>query len=148
MKNLNPKTTTVAALCVLALALGGSVWATAAWAEDEYEREEEREREHEEEREVSSRERVMDRLERLLEENERFVRSAYGAFEQIVLCVSAAQDDGWQPDRDTRLLAASVWAAVHGLATRWAQGAIPVEHATLEGLLSTTLDLCIGGESA
>ena len=91
---------------------------------------------------------LMFRPEDLDVENERYVQAAYGSFEQIVLYVSAAQDAGWQPDRDTRVLAVSVWASVHGLATLWAQGTIPVEHATLEGLLSTSLDLCIGGESA
>ena len=91
---------------------------------------------------------LMFRPEDLDVENERFVEAAYGSFEQIVAYVGAAQAAGWQPDRDTRVLAASVWASIHGLATLWAQRAIPVEHATLEGLLSTTLDLCIGGESA
>lgn len=51
-------------------------------------------------------------------------RASLDAFEQLVRLVRAAQDDGWHPDADTRVLAGTVWAAVHGLATLWAWGAM------------------------
>ena len=75
--------------------------------------------------------------------NPRFVGEAAGAFEQLVRLVRAAQDAGWQPGRDTRLLAGCVWAAVHGLATLWAQGAFagPVGGASLDDALEITLEL-------
>lgn len=78
--------------------------------------------------------------------NESFRRHGTEAFEQVVRLVRAAQDAGWQPERDTRLLAGCVWAAVHGLATLWAQGALagPVPDATLDEALATTFDLVLG----
>jgi AcrR family transcriptional regulator len=68
------------------------------------------------------------------------------AFEQLVRHVRAAQEAGWQADRETRVLAGSVWAAVHGLATLWAQGALTaaVPGASLDGALATTLELVLG----
>jgi AcrR family transcriptional regulator len=76
-------------------------------------------------------------------ENASFQRHASAAFEHLVILVRAAQDAGWHHHRDTRLLAGSVWAAVHGLATLWAQGAFagPVRGASLDAALATTLEL-------
>ena len=78
-------------------------------------------------------------------ENPRFVREGSGAFEQLERLVRATQDAGWHSGRDTRLLAGCVWAAVHGLATLWAQGAFagPVAGASLEDALETTLELVL-----
>ena len=75
-----------------------------------------------------------------------YTRESSAAFEQVVRHVRAAQDDGWQTDRDTRLLAGCVWSGVHGLATLWAQGAFvgPVPGVSLEDALSTTLELVLG----
>jgi AcrR family transcriptional regulator len=75
--------------------------------------------------------------------NPHFVREAGGAFEAVVHRVRAAQDAGWQAHRDTRLLAGCVWAAMHGLATLWAQGAFsgPVPGVSLDDALETFLDL-------
>ncbi len=89
---------------------------------------------------------LMFRPENLDVENESFRRHASEAFEQVVRHVRAAQDAGWQPGRDTRLLAGCVWSAVHGLATLWAQGALagPVPDATLDDALATTLELVLG----
>lgn len=89
---------------------------------------------------------LMFRPEELDVENASFRRHAGEAFEQVVRHVRAAQDAGWQPQRDTRLLAGCVWAAVHGLASLWSQGALagPVPDATLEAALETTLDLVLG----
>jgi AcrR family transcriptional regulator len=75
-----------------------------------------------------------------------YMRESSAAFEQVVRHVRAAQDAGWQTDRDTRLLAGCVWSGVHGLATLWAQGAFvgPVPGVSLEDALSTTLELVLG----
>ena len=77
--------------------------------------------------------------------NPRFMREGSGAFEQLVRLVRATQDAGWHSGRDTRLLAGCVWAAVHGLATLWAQGAFagPVAGASLEDALEITLELVL-----
>jgi hypothetical protein len=79
-----------------------------------------------------------------------FRRDSRDAFEQLVRHVRAAQEAGWQAGRDTRVLAGSVWAAVHGLATLWAQGALAaaVPGASLDGALATTLELVLGDRPA
>ncbi|MEN8183359.1 MAG: TetR/AcrR family transcriptional regulator [Myxococcota bacterium] len=79
-------------------------------------------------------------------ENPFLVRESAAAFEQLVRQVRAAQDAGWQQDRETRLLAGSVWATVHGLAALFAQGALagPLPRASLDDVLDTTLELVLG----
>ena len=73
-------------------------------------------------------------------------RESKAAFEALLRHVRAAQDTGWQVGRDTRLLAGCVWAAVHGLAVLWAQGALsgPVPRASLDDAVATTLELVVG----
>ena len=53
-------------------------------------------------------------------------RASHEAFEHLVRHVRAAQDSGWRAEHDTRQLAGSVWACVHGLATLWSSGAFAV----------------------
>jgi hypothetical protein len=79
--------------------------------------------------------------------NPRLRRDSERAFDQLLHHVRAAQDAGWHPGLDTRLLAGSVWASVHGLATLWTQGALaqPLSRASLDDALSTTLELVLGG---
>jgi AcrR family transcriptional regulator len=88
---------------------------------------------------------LMFRPEQLDLENSAFRTHAPAAFEQLVRLVRAAQDAGWHARRDTRRLAGSVWAAVHGLATLWSQGAMaaPLRGSTLEQVLETTLELVL-----
>jgi AcrR family transcriptional regulator len=78
-------------------------------------------------------------------------RPAYGresqrAFESLARLVRAAQDEGWQPARDTRALAGSIWASAHGLASLWAQGAlsVAVPGSSLDDILTITLELALG----
>lgn len=73
------------------------------------------------------------------------VAESSASFEQLVRHVRAAQDAGWQQTRDTRQLAGSVWAAVHGLAMLWSQGALagPVPGVSLEAIVDTTLELVL-----
>lgn len=75
--------------------------------------------------------------------NEAFARDSHAAFERLLEHVRAAQASGWHADRDSRLLAGSLWASVHGLSTLWAQGGFQgaIPHASLEDALTTTLEL-------
>jgi AcrR family transcriptional regulator len=79
-------------------------------------------------------------------ENARYRRESSASFEEVVRHVRAAQDVGWRAGHDTRLLAGCVWAAVHGLATLWSQGAFagPVPGASLDAAVATTLELVLG----
>jgi AcrR family transcriptional regulator len=90
---------------------------------------------------------LMFRPELLDADNASYRRDAIAAFERVVVQVRAAQDAGWHPQRDTRVLAGAVWAAMHGLATLWAQGAFtgPVPRASLEDALDTALELLLDG---
>jgi AcrR family transcriptional regulator len=78
--------------------------------------------------------------------NPRLRRDSERAFEQLLHHVRDAQDAGWHAQRDTRLLAGSVWACVHGLAMLWTQGALarPLSGASLDDALVTTLELALG----
>ena len=74
-----------------------------------------------------------------------FKRESTRAFDHLLRRVRAAQEEGWHPSRDPRVLAACVWAGVHGLATLWAQGALlgPVPNVSLDEMISSTLELVI-----
>jgi AcrR family transcriptional regulator len=93
---------------------------------------------------------LMFRPEVLERANERLVDASAEAFEQVVRYVRAAQDAGWQPARDTRLLAGIVWSAVHGLATLWAdgafQGATRAPDTSLEEVLEINQALIFGDQ--
>ncbi|MDJ0786265.1 MAG: TetR/AcrR family transcriptional regulator [Myxococcota bacterium] len=88
---------------------------------------------------------LMFRPDRLDPTSEPFVRDSTAAFEQLVEMVRAAQDAGYHPERDSRVLAGTVWSTVHGLASLWAQGALPavVPGASLEDALATLVQLVI-----
>jgi AcrR family transcriptional regulator len=77
-------------------------------------------------------------------DNAAYARDSRAAFDKLLHHVRAVQETGWLPDRDTGLLAGSIWAAVHGLATLWSEGAYSgaIPHASLEdaiGALGITL---------
>jgi AcrR family transcriptional regulator len=86
---------------------------------------------------------LMFRPEALDMTNASFAREAPAAFDQLLRHVRAAQAQGWHAGHDTRLLAGSLWASVHGLATLWSQGAFqgPVPHASKDDALAITLEL-------
>jgi AcrR family transcriptional regulator len=90
---------------------------------------------------------LMFRPELLDSDNANYRRDGVAAFERVVVQVRAAQDAGWHPRRDTRVLASAIWASLHGLATLWAQGALsgPVPRASLEDALTTALELLLDG---
>lgn len=85
----------------------------------------------------------MFRPERLDGDVPELVEESLVAFEQLVVLVRGAQDDGWRSKEDTRVLAGSLWAAAHGLATLWAQGAIQgaTGNDSLEKAVTSMLDL-------
>jgi AcrR family transcriptional regulator len=58
-------------------------------------------------------------------------------FDQFCKLVADVQAQGWRQDVDPRMLAASLWAALHGLVDLWAG-----EH--LAGALTVTLDAYLG----
>jgi AcrR family transcriptional regulator len=86
---------------------------------------------------------LMFRPEALDVTNASFERESQVAFDELLGHVRVAQQAGWHAQRDTRLLAGSIWASVHGLATLWAQGAFrgPIPNASLDDALTTTLEL-------
>ena len=90
---------------------------------------------------------LMFRPELLEADNASYRRDGNAAFEPLVVQVRAAQDAGWHPQRDTRVLAGAVWASLHGFATLWAQGALsgPVHGASLDDALTTALELVLDG---
>ncbi len=91
---------------------------------------------------------LMFRPELLDPANSSYRLSGTAAFEQVVLQVRAAQDAGWHAHRNTRVLAGAIWAALHGLATLWAQGALsgPAPDASLEDALTTLLELLLSDQ--
>jgi len=77
-------------------------------------------------------------------------RDGAGAFEQVVRLVRGAQDAGWRTDAETRRLAGSLWAGVHGLATLWIQQSYEyvVRVASLDDAVSDMIDLVTGVPAA
>jgi AcrR family transcriptional regulator len=92
---------------------------------------------------------LMFRPELLDADNASYRRDGTAAFERVVVQVRAAQDGGWHPQRDTRVLSGTVWASLHGLATLWAQGALSgvVPNASLDDALNTALELLMDAAS-
>jgi hypothetical protein len=88
---------------------------------------------------------LMFRPELLDAAHQRLALRSLASFEQLLGYVRAAQDAGWQPTQDTRQLAGVLWATVHGLASLWAQQALPavVPGASLDAMLATTIDLML-----
>ena len=78
-----------------------------------------------------------------------FAHDSQRAFEQLVRLVRNAQDSGWHSARDTRQLAGSLWAAVHGLASLWVHGAYVgvLPKTPLDVAFDTTIGLMLGESS-
>ena len=90
---------------------------------------------------------LMFRPESLDVSNASFVRASNQAFEALLERVRSAQQAGWHARLDTRQLAGSMWASVHGLATLWAQGAYQaaIPGVSLDDALTATLTLVADG---
>ena len=78
-------------------------------------------------------------------DNESLMRDSRAAFERLLEHVRRAQAAGWRTERDSSLLAGSMWASVHGLATLWAEGAYQgaIPRASLDDALTTALELTV-----
>ncbi len=78
-------------------------------------------------------------------DNESLMRDSSAAFERLLEHVRRAQAAGWRAERDSSLLAGSMWASVHGLATLWAEGAYQgaIPRASLDDALTTALELTV-----
>jgi AcrR family transcriptional regulator len=89
---------------------------------------------------------LMFRPEVLDRAHEGYERDANESFEQLVRLVRASQDAGWHVAMDTRRLAGSLWASIHGLASLYAQGAYPsvVPGTSLEEALDAMLHVVFG----
>lgn len=89
---------------------------------------------------------LMFRPEVLDRAHDGFRRDANESFEQLVRLVRASQDAGWHVAMDTRRLAGSLWASIHGLASLYAQGAYPsvVPGTSLEEALDAMLHVVFG----
>lgn len=46
--------------------------------------------------------------------------------DHLVALVRAAQDEGWRPGADTRLLTGALWSGLHGLAQLWMWGSLGI----------------------
>jgi glycine/D-amino acid oxidase-like deaminating enzyme len=70
---------------------------------------------------------------------------SYGAFNNLVDLVVAAQADGWQPDLDPERLAGALWSAAHGLVNLWAGGAVqrPTGATDLDEILDPLLTILV-----
>ena len=76
-------------------------------------------------------------------DNESLMRDSSAAFKRLLEHVRVAQAAGWKAGHDSRLLAGSLWASAHGLATLWAEGAYQRANpgASFDDALTTTLEL-------
>lgn len=85
----------------------------------------------------------------LLESREHRLRKTSRAFfEQVCGLVRRAQADGWRGDVPPSLLAASLWASVHGLTQTWLWGSLPLVTgaAAIDEILEITLDGLLGAD--
>lgn len=67
---------------------------------------------------------LMSRPDLLVPSDPLLRRASRPVFETLVGLVAQCQAEGWRSGADTRLLAASVWSAVHGFAQLWLMGAL------------------------
>jgi AcrR family transcriptional regulator len=69
-------------------------------------------------------------------------------FELFAMLVGEVQGDGWHPGTDSRLIAASLWASLHGLAGLWLWGGLSGASftPTVDIPLAVTLDAYLGVE--
>ncbi|MFC4002459.1 TetR/AcrR family transcriptional regulator [Prauserella oleivorans] len=67
-------------------------------------------------------------------------------FDDFSRLVREAQADGWRSDADPTVLTASLWAALHGLATLWLWGGLPdaLDRGRVDAALTVTLEAYLG----
>jgi len=69
---------------------------------------------------------LMFRPERLDRTDTDYLRASLAAFDQLAALTSAAQAAGWRTGLDTAVLTGVLWAGVHGIASLWIQGSLPI----------------------
>jgi AcrR family transcriptional regulator len=75
---------------------------------------------------------LMFRPERLDRTDTDYLRASLAAFGQLAALTSEAQAAGWRTDLDTAVLTGVLWAGVHGIASLWIQGSLPIATNTTE----------------
>lgn len=75
---------------------------------------------------------LMFRPERLDRTDADYLRASLAAFDQLATLTSDAQAAGWRTDLDTAVLTGVLWAGVHGIASLWIQGSLPIATNTTE----------------
>jgi AcrR family transcriptional regulator len=75
---------------------------------------------------------LMFRPERLDRTDADYLRASLAAFGQLASLTSDAQAAGWRTDLDTAVLTGVLWAGVHGIASLWIQGSLPIATNTTE----------------
>ncbi len=66
------------------------------------------------------------RPERLDVTDADYIRASAAAFDQLTRLTAAAQESGWRADVDPAVLTGVLWAGVHGIASLWIQGSLPI----------------------
>ena len=69
---------------------------------------------------------LMFRPERLDRTEPDYLRASLAAFDQLAALTAAAQAAGWQAGIDPAVLTGVLWAGVHGIASLWIQGSLPI----------------------
>ena len=75
---------------------------------------------------------LMFRPERLDRTDTDYLRASLAAFDQLATLTSDAQAAGWRTGVDTAVLTGVLWAGVHGIASLWIQGSLPIATNTTE----------------
>jgi AcrR family transcriptional regulator len=75
---------------------------------------------------------LMFRPERLDRTDTDYLRASLAAFDQLATLTSEAQAAGWRTGVDTSVLTGVLWAGVHGIASLWIQGSLPIATNTTE----------------
>ena len=66
------------------------------------------------------------RPERLDVTDAEYLRASAASFDQLTRLTAAAQASGWRADVDPAELTGVLWAGVHGIASLWIQGSLPI----------------------
>lgn len=66
------------------------------------------------------------RPERLDVTDAEYLRASAASFDQLTRLTAAAQASGWRADVDPAELTGVLWAGVHGIASLWIQGSLPM----------------------
>ncbi len=69
---------------------------------------------------------LMFRPERLDRSDDEYLRASVGAFSVLQGLVAIAQETGWRATADSMALTGVVWAGMHGIASLWIQGSLPM----------------------